>query len=67
MTDPIGGTEQTEFVDDALPVRVLFGPGRLEQLRTEVDRIGIRRVLVLCTPGHRNLGEQERTAAGRHR
>ena len=45
MTDPIGGTEQTQFVYDALPMRVLFGPGRLEQLRTEVDRIGIRRVL----------------------
>ena len=38
------------FVHDALPMRVVFGPGRLAELGDEVERLGLRRVLVLGTP-----------------
>lgn len=50
--------EQTEFVYDALPVRVVFGPGRVAQLKDEVARLGVKRILVLCTPGRPVLCEQ---------
>nr|WP_285648648.1 maleylacetate reductase [Actinomycetospora sp. NBRC 106375] len=40
----------TSFVHDALPMRVVFGPGRLAELGEEVARLGPRRVLVLGTP-----------------
>ncbi len=45
----------TSFVHDALPMRVVFGPGRLAELGEEVERLGLARVLVLGTP------EQEAT------
>lgn len=38
------------FVHDALPMRVVFGSGAVEQVAEEVDRLGLRRVLVLSTP-----------------
>ena len=41
------------FVFDGLPMRVVFGEGTLSQLPAEVDRLGPRRVLVLCTPEQR--------------
>ena len=37
------------FVYQALPSRVLFGAGTLDRLAEEVDRLGVRRVLVLST------------------
>jgi len=40
----------TSFVHDALPMRVVFGPGRLAELGEEVERLGLTRVLVLGTP-----------------
>lgn len=57
--------EQTEFVYDALPVRVVFGPERVAQLKDEVARLGVKRILVLCTPGRRVLGEQIAELIGR--
>src|SRR5690242_10185675 len=38
------------FVHDAPPMRVVFGPGRLAELGEELDRLGLRRVLLLGTP-----------------
>ena len=38
------------FVYEALPSRVVFGPGVLARLPEELDRFGIRRALVLATP-----------------
>jgi len=38
------------FVYNANPGRVIFGRGTLSQLPTEVDRLGITRILVLATP-----------------
>jgi len=39
------------FSFDVRIPRVVFGAGRLADLAEEVDRLGARRALVLCTPG----------------
>ena len=39
------------FVYEALPARVVFGSGTVAQLRAEAERLGVRRILVLSTPG----------------
>src|SRR3954454_13017083 len=39
------------FVYQALPVRVIIGSGTVTQLKAEAERLGVRRVLVLSTPG----------------
>ena len=48
----------TTFRYRALPMRVVFGPGRLAELPAELDDLGLRRALVLSTPGHRALAER---------
>jgi alcohol dehydrogenase class IV len=40
-----------EFVYSMNPARVIFGPGKLAELGGEVARLGIRRALVVSTPG----------------
>ncbi|HET9493777.1 MAG TPA: maleylacetate reductase [Chloroflexia bacterium] len=45
------------FTYEAMPVRVVFGPGSLERLREEVERLGVKRALVLSTKGQRHLAE----------
>jgi alcohol dehydrogenase class IV len=40
----------TPFVYNALPMRIVFGSGTLASLDAEIDRLGLRRVLVLATP-----------------
>jgi maleylacetate reductase len=44
------------FVYQANPARVVFGAGSLQQLPAEVERLGARRALVLCTPGQAGAG-----------
>jgi maleylacetate reductase len=39
------------FVYSALPGRVVFGAGALAKLPEELERLGAKRALVLCTPG----------------
>jgi maleylacetate reductase len=39
-----------DFVYQAQAARVVFGAGSLAQLPAEIDRLGARRALVLCTP-----------------
>jgi maleylacetate reductase len=39
------------FVYEALPARVVFGSRTVAQVRAEAERLGVRRVLVLSTPG----------------
>jgi maleylacetate reductase len=39
------------FIFEALPRRVLFGSGTVAQVKSEVERLGARRALVLSTPG----------------
>jgi maleylacetate reductase len=46
------------FVYQALPARVIFGVGSLERLPAEVDALGLKRVLVLCTPYQRADAEK---------
>ncbi|MFJ9908191.1 maleylacetate reductase [Streptomyces sp. NPDC101152] len=46
------------FTYEALPMRVVFGAGSLRQLPEEAERLGLRRLLVLSTPGQRALAEQ---------
>src|SRR3954465_2845131 len=46
------------FVYEPLSVRVILGSGTVAQLAAEADRLGVRRVLVLSTPG---LGEGQAT------
>jgi alcohol dehydrogenase class IV len=49
------------FVYQASPQRIVFGSGTLAGIADEVARLGVRRALVLSTPGHRD--EAERVAA----
>jgi Iron-containing alcohol dehydrogenase len=39
------------FIYEALPARVVFGSGAVAELKLEAERLGVRRVLVLSTPG----------------
>ncbi|MDI3406236.1 maleylacetate reductase [Streptomyces cavernicola] len=48
----------SSFVYDALPMRVVFGSGSLARVADEVERLGLQRVLVLCTPQQRELADQ---------
>jgi len=50
------------FTHNALPGRVVFGPGSLAKLSEEIERLGARRALVLCTPQQR---EQAQDVAAR--
>ena len=47
-----------DFVYVGRPARVLFGAGRLRQLPEELDRLQVRKALVLCTPEQRASAEQ---------
>lgn len=52
------------FTYQALPMRVVFGPGSLAELPDEVDRLGLGRVLVLCSPEQEDTGKQVADALG---
>ncbi|WP_455925663.1 maleylacetate reductase [Pseudomonas putida] len=45
------------FVYNGQPSRVIFGQGSLQQLEAEIDRLGAKRALVLCTPEQRAQAE----------
>lgn len=45
------------FVYQALASRVVFGASALRQLEAELDALGVRRALVLCTPQQRQDAE----------
>jgi maleylacetate reductase len=47
-----------EFVYQSLPMRVVFGAGTSTRLDEEVDRLGLTRVLVLCTPEQEPLARR---------
>lgn len=46
-----------DFLYDANPMRVRFGVGALSSLPDELDQIGLRRVLVICSPGQEDTAE----------
>lgn len=52
------------FTFVAYPARVVFGPGRLGELGAELERLGIRRALVLSTPEQVALAEQVQKQLG---
>ena len=41
------------FIYNSLPGRVVFGIGSLDKLNEEIEHLGVRRALVLSTPGQR--------------
>ncbi|MDB5727367.1 MAG: maleylacetate reductase [Noviherbaspirillum sp.] len=47
-----------EFTYNSQPSRVVFGVGTLRHLVREIDLLGARRALVLCTPGQRAAAER---------
>ena len=51
----------TPFTYNGLPARVIFGSGTIGQLPAEIDRLGIKRILILATPQQK--ADAERTAA----
>ena len=42
-----------DFTYQALPMRVVLGPGSLGRLADEVAQLGLSRVLVVCGPAQR--------------
>lgn len=55
---------RSSFTYEALPMRVVFGSGSMSRLPQEAERLGLRRVLVLSTPGQRALGESAAALLG---
>ena len=47
-----------EFVYTGLPARVVFGAGCVRHVQREIDHLGARRALIVCTPGKQAQGEQ---------
>lgn len=54
----------TPFVYQSRAQRVVFGRGRLASLADELDALGLRRALILCTPGQRALAERAAAVLG---
>jgi alcohol dehydrogenase class IV len=52
------------FTYTSRPGRIVFGTGSIDQLAAELDELGIRRALVLCTPEQRFLADRVRKLAG---
>ena len=46
------------FVYEQLPSRVVFGAGSFDQLAAEIERLGLKRAMVLSTPGQRRLADE---------
>ena len=46
------------------PQRVIFGAGSLARLPDELDALGARKALVLCTPGQRPMAQRAADALG---
>jgi maleylacetate reductase len=46
------------FTYEQLPVRVVFGAGSFDRLAEEVGRLGLKRAMILSTPGQRRLADE---------
>lgn len=53
-----------DFIFTALPSRVVFAPGSLRRLPQEVEALGARRALVLCTPQQVAVAQAASTLLG---
>jgi maleylacetate reductase len=58
-------TSVSTFVFNSTIPRVVFGPGSLQQLEREIDQLGARRALILCTPEQRANAEMVKAIIGR--
>src|SRR5262245_9341261 len=45
------------FVHDQPAIRVIFGAGAIDRLAVEIEALGVRRALVLASPGQRTVAE----------
>src|SRR3954468_17656847 len=54
------------FIYSNQPARVVFRAGALDQLAAEIDRLGVRRALVLSTPEQRASAEDVSRRLGSH-
>jgi maleylacetate reductase len=61
---PVSGSI-THFTYVAQPARVIFGAGSLANLVSEIERLGARRALVLCTAEQRDLAQKVSDLLGR--
>ena len=61
MTERDASDTMKSFIYASRAQRVVFGPGSLAGLAAELDALGLRRALVLCTPPQR--AQAERVAA----
>lgn len=52
------------FTYQALPMRVVFGPGSVNSLPDEIEHLGFERALVLCSPEQQDTGEAIAAALG---
>jgi maleylacetate reductase len=52
--EPLVSSIGPRFVHASPAARVVFGVGRVRELASELDQLGIERVLFACTPGGRN-------------
>lgn len=52
------------FIYEQLPVRVVFGAGSFDKLSDEVARLGLKRAMLLSTPGQRRLAEEAQKRLG---
>jgi maleylacetate reductase len=59
-------TSWTQFRYEAQPMRVRFGAGTLAQLPDEVTELGLRRVMVISTPGRAGLAGTAAAMLGRY-
>jgi maleylacetate reductase len=46
------------FAYEQLPSRVVFGSGSFDKLAEEIGRLGLKRAMILSTPGQRRLAEE---------
>lgn len=46
------------FVYTALPTRVVFGSGTVDQVQAELDRLGVTRALLITTPGQEAMARE---------
>ncbi len=55
-----------DFIYTSHPQRVVFGAGSLSHLAREIEALGTRRALVLCTPEQRAQAERVASMLGDH-
>ncbi len=46
-----------EFVYTGLPTRVVFGSGKVSEVKNEVERLGLKKILILSTPQQVHLAQ----------